>query len=156
MDSNFTKTRFVRLVLKLAAGTPLWFLLGYASYRLCELYSSEPKKSFAMWLSLPIVLMACSRTAMPDLMMCSFATISMWFFAEGQKEEASDQQVTRKTQREISSAVPCSWVWHHGVNIQLLLLFFSSFYDHQNPTKHALPILVGFWGFGAWERFFCI
>ena len=132
--------------LKMAAGIPLWFLLGYASYRLCLLYSSEPKKSFAMWFSLPIVMMACSRTAMPDLMMCSFATTSMWFYAEGQKEEGSEQQVTKNFFCSAMFLGLASWCKYPA-----LLLFFPLFMTIKNPTKHVLPILIGFlgiWGLG--------
>ena len=111
----------------------------------------NPKKSFAMWLSLPIVMMACSRTAMPDLMMCSFATTAMWFYAEGQKKEGSDKNATRKFFCSAVFLGLASWCKYPA-----LLLFFPLFMTIKNPIKHALPILIGFWVFGAWERFFYI
>ncbi|MEC7988201.1 MAG: hypothetical protein VX278_23745 [Myxococcota bacterium] len=129
--------------LKFFLGLPFRIMLGAAAGYLCIRFSKNPKHSFLLWLSAPIVLMVGARSLMPDLMVCALGTLSISLFLGS----------TRR------------WIWFlSGLLLGLacwtkypaLLLWIPILY-HQRQTRRLWPVFLGFilvWGSGELWLYF--
>ena len=123
--------------LKFFLGLPFRLLLGGVAGYFCFAFSKNPKNSFLLWLSAPIVLLVGARSLMPDLMVCSLGALAMALYLGS----------TRR------------WRWF-GAGVMLglacwtkypaLLLWIPVLY-HQKKIHALWPLLLGFalvWGGG--------